>query len=326
MTNGTQVIPGQDEAHRQWSAALGSDRLHHAWLLAGPRGLGKGAFAVQAARDVVGVSTDGDHPDILKLSHPPKDKKEADKQAAGKPFELARNIKVDQIRAMQGRLTTRPTLGARRAIVVDPADDMEKGAANALLKSLEEPPDGTIFLLVAHAPARLLPTIRSRCRVLRFRPLGDATLTNLLEANHGSHSREAIAAAVAHGAGSPGRAVQFLDMELGDIAETMHRLLVQGDDDFQLRGELARQIGARPKRERLAAVLDLARLVLANRIADTVSRDLGRVEGAALADAHAALVQLAREVPTYNFDPQLLAAQIGGLLARAASPRAAANA
>ncbi|MCZ3268403.1 hypothetical protein NYZ59_19135, partial [Acinetobacter baumannii] len=69
----------------------------------------------------------------------------------------------------------------RRVIVIDAADELERpGASNALLKSLEEPPSGTIFLLISHAPGRLLPTIRSRCRVLRFNPLSDADMAGVL--------------------------------------------------------------------------------------------------------------------------------------------------
>ena len=104
-------------------------------------------------------------------SHLPANDDEEKKRAEGKPFQTKRNITIDQVRGMQQRLTTRPTLGSRRAIIIDPADDLEKGAVNALLKSLEEPPVGTFFLLVAHRPGRLLPTIRSRCRMLRFAPL-----------------------------------------------------------------------------------------------------------------------------------------------------------
>ena len=164
------MLLGHENAWREWRTALGGDRMHHAWLLAGRRGVGKGSFALAAARELVGASPSDDnehHPDIITLTYGPKDDKEERKRADGKPFELARSIRIAQIRAMQARLSTRPTMGDKRAIIIDPSDDLERNAANALLKSLEEPPAGTYFLLVAHSPARLLPTIRSRCRVLR---------------------------------------------------------------------------------------------------------------------------------------------------------------
>ena len=134
---------GHEDLWRQWRAALGGERMHHAWLLAGQRGIGKAGFAMQAARELVGGPATGSHADILVLTHLPKDDKEEAKRDEGKPFETKRNITIGQIRAMQQRLTTRPTLGERRAVIVDPADDLEASASNALLKSLEEPPQGT---------------------------------------------------------------------------------------------------------------------------------------------------------------------------------------
>ena len=165
-------LSGHEDPWREWQAALAGPRLHHGWILTGKRGVGKSAFALAAARMLVaepGVPQPrGDHPDILVLTRLPKDDKEEAKRADGKPFELKRNITVDQVRAMQQRLTTRPTLGSRRAVIIDPTDDLEKNAANALLKNLEEPPVGTFYFLVVHRLGRMLPTIRSRCRLLQF--------------------------------------------------------------------------------------------------------------------------------------------------------------
>src|SRR5690606_18711357 len=89
----------------------------------------------------------------------------------GEAGQLARNITVEQIRGLSRLLHSAPSMGTRRIVLIDSADDLETGAANALLKNLEEPPEGAVFLLVAHRPGRLLPTIRSRCRVLRFSAL-----------------------------------------------------------------------------------------------------------------------------------------------------------
>ena len=154
------MLIGHEEAWAEWRAALQGQRMHHAWLLAGKAGLGKSAFALAAAHELVGGGPDPrQHADILFLSYGPRTKEDEKKRDDGKPYELARGIKVDQIRQLQRRLTTRPTLGERRAVIIDPADDLERSAANAVLKSLEEPPVGTFFLLVSHSPARLLPTI-----------------------------------------------------------------------------------------------------------------------------------------------------------------------
>ena len=315
---------GHDDARLAWRKALGSHKMHHAWLLAGKSGLGKAQFALAAARELVGVDGVGQdnsqHPDILTLARAPKDKKEADKQAAGKPYETARNIKVDQIRAMQQRLNTRPTLGDRRAIIIEPADDMERGASNALLKSLEEPPQGTFFLLVSHSPAKLLPTIRSRCRMVRFPSLSDAQMQQVLGELAPEADPATRAAAIAAGAGSPGAALTFVEQGLAAIADLMRQIVVDGDQGFVLRGDLASAIGQRPTREKLRAVLDLARGIVAEDLANASKRSLP-----ARIASHEELVRLTDEMPTYNYDPGLLVMEIGTLLARAGAASERAN-
>ncbi len=285
--------------------------MHHAWLLAGKRGLGKGGFARAAAHELLGADDGGDHPDIITLTHGPKNKEEAKKRDAGKPFERARGIKVEQVRQAQQRLVTRPTLGDKRVIIIDPADDMEKGASNALLKSLEEPPVGTYFLLVAHSPARLLPTIRSRCRVVRFPTLDDAQMGSVLDSLAPGADVAARQAAIAAARGSPGVALTFLEYDLGKVSQIMQRILKEGDPGHSLRGQLAGAIGGKQDIPRVQAVLSLARGILADRI-DGAS---GNPEP--LIDSHAELVRLSGEQPTFNYDPGLLAMEIGTLLAQA---------
>lgn len=311
---------GHEDAWRQWREALAGERMHHAWLLAGRKGLGKATFAQAAARALVGAGQEGGHhPDIVTLTHEPKDEKEEKKCAEGKPFELARNIRIAQIRAMQQRLTTRPTLGERRAIIIDPADDLETSAANALLKSLEEPPVGTFFLLVAHRPSRLLPTIRSRCRLLRFAPLGNDALDLVLRELAPQATGDTRRAAVLAASGSPGAALDFVAMDLGKVAALYDRILSEGDHGFALRGALTDAIGNRPDRDRMQAVLDLARAVLAARIEQSLS------DPRPLIAAHGELVRLTTEATTFNYDPGLLVMEIGTLLAGTAPASERAN-
>lgn len=310
-------LRGHDHAWEQWRSAMAGPRMHHAWLLAGKRGLGKTQFALAAAREMLGqgghAPQTGEHPDIIVLTHPPKDDKEAAKRAEGKPYEVKRNIPIELVRAMQQRLVTRPTLGDRRVVIVDPADDLEKSGANALLKSLEEPPAGTFFILVAHQPARLLPTIRSRCRVLRFAGLPDEDVRRLLAEAAPQADRATIAAAVAAAAGSPGVALQFVEQNLGKIDGLVRQIVAQGDPDFALRGKLATEIGTRPDRERMQAILDLSRAIIAELAPQASGREL-----AGLIRVHGELVSLAGQVPVFNFDAGLLAMEIGTLLASAA--------
>lgn len=316
---------GQDSAWQEWLAAIASERMHHAWLLSGGKGLGKRAFARAAAAELVrlpGASTpevEG-HPDIHILEHLPANDDEAKKKAEGKPYQTKRNITVDQVREMIRRLSTKPTLGDRRAIVIDPADDMEKGAVNAVLKALEEPPTGTFFLLVTHQPGRLLPTIRSRCRVLRFAALEADELDAAIRRDVPQADAATRAAAIAAAHGSPGMALDFVEHDLGGIHALMMRILRDGDTQFVLRGMLADAMGARPARDRQVATLELARSVLVHEL-----RDAPRAKQVKIIEAHGILAKLSTQAATYNFYAGLLIMEIGGLLASAAMPREASR-
>ncbi len=321
--SGAEYI-GHGDAWAQWHRALAGSRMHHGWILSGRRGVGKSAFARAAAREWVaqdGIAQPaGEHPDILYITHPPKDDKEAKKRADGRAFEIARNIRIDQIRQLQHRLHTRPSLGDRRAVIIDPADDMEKSTANALLKSLEEPPTGTIFLLVTHRIGRLLPTIRSRCRVLSFPEVNASDMQAVLAREAPQVSSEERDAAIAAASGSPGAAIDFVELGLGRIHNLMRRIAQEGDPSFALRGELAAALGARPDRKRQLATLELARAVIADRLKHVERRHIP-----ALVETHAEIVRLAAQAPTANFDAGMLIMQIGTLLTHIAVPRELAN-
>ena len=312
---------GHETAWAEWRAALAGHRMHHGWILAGREGLGKASFARAAAAELVaepGTSQPpvANHPDILVLQPLPASDDEAKKRDEGKPYQCKRNISVDQVREMQRRLVTRPTLGNRRAVIIDSADDLEKGAVNALLKSLEEPPQGTFFLLVVHQPGRLLPTIRSRCLVLRFHPLDEAAMERAVGRAAPEIDSVTRAAAIAVAAVSPGAALDFAEQDLGAAHAVMRQLISSGDGDFALRTRLSSAFGQRPDRERQLAAIEAARRVLVNALAD--GDMMARLR---IADAYEKLVVLAAQAPTYNFDPTLLLMEIGGLLASAAPTR-----
>lgn len=312
---------GHEEPWRAWRSALAGDRMHHGWLLAGREGLGKASFARAAAAELVtepGVPQPPveAHPDILVLSPLPANDDEVKKRDEGKPYQLKRSISVDQVRGLQRRLTTRPTLGARRAVIIDSADLLEKSAINALLKSLEEPPQGTFFLLVVHALGRLLPTVRSRCLIVRFHPLSDADVARALDAAAPELNDETRRAALAVSGGSPGAALAFAEQDLGRAQAIFEKLIERGDRDMSLRAALSGAIGARPDRERIGAAIEAARM--------TVVRALEYVDDAGmlrLAEAHAKLVKLAGDAPIYNYDPAMLMLEIGSLLASAGPTR-----
>lgn len=318
------ILTGHDDPWRQWRMAMAGPRMHHGWILAGKRGIGKASFALAAARELVAeegiAQPTGLHPDIIVLEPLASDKDEEKKRDEGKPYQRKRSISVEQIRQMQLRLNTRPTLGARRVIIIDSADLLETASANAVLKSLEEPPAGTFFLLVAHRPGSLLPTIRSRCRMLRFPDLAADELDQLLQEIAPQADATERAAATAAAAGSPGAALDFLELGLGRVHQAMVEIAACGDADFVLRGRLSAAMGARPDREKQLAALELARAVVGQRMAVTPTREIP-----ALVHVHSELSRLTALAPTHNFDSGLLVLEIGGLLASLTTLREAAD-
>ncbi len=180
----TRFLHGQEAAEQALADALASGRIHHGWLFAGPEGIGKATLAYRfaayaLARPEERGGTEGplsltekspalrliramSHPGLLIIRRPysMKDKR------------FAANIPVDEVRKLRGFLAHtaggNASAGAavQRVVIVDQADELNISSANALLKSLEEPPPQTLFLLITSQPGRLLPTIRSRCRTL----------------------------------------------------------------------------------------------------------------------------------------------------------------
>jgi DNA polymerase-3 subunit delta' len=199
-----QGVAAQDAA---FDAALQRGRLHHAWLLTGPPGLGKAAFAYRAARKLLGQGSDrliaaSSHPDFMVLE------RETEGGAT------RRNISVDQARRLPEFFAKAPALGPYRVALIDTADDLNVNAANAVLKTLEEPSGRGVLFLVSNAPGRLLPTIRSRCRRLTFEAWSTETLVGWLEESQGLQSDDAHRLAV-QAQGSPGRALGLIDAPAG---------------------------------------------------------------------------------------------------------------
>jgi DNA polymerase III subunit delta' len=230
-------------------AAVAGDRLHHAWLLAGPRGIGKRRFADAVLSLLLPGQADapliaaGTHPDIIRL-----ERLENEKTGV-----LARSITVDQVRAMRDRMTTATGLGGRRVIIIDAADELEgQGGPNALLKTLEEPPASTIFLLIAHAPGRLLPTIRSRCRTLAFSPLGDAAMAELLAVYAPGADPLPL---IAQAGGIPANALSAAGLAFDEIESFLERLSVAGDPSNAIGTTLAHMLSTKAALPRYEAFL-----------------------------------------------------------------------
>jgi len=177
------------EAEAAFADAQDRGRLHHAWLLCGPEGLGKATFAYRAARRLLGAVPDpsrgplGTRPDdpvsrlVTARSHPDL----LVLERLSENGKVKKSISVDQARDLPEFFSKSPSRAAYRVAIIDTADDLNINAANALLKILEEPPERGVLFLVSHAPGRLLATIRSRCRRLAFAPWADGAVADLIE-------------------------------------------------------------------------------------------------------------------------------------------------
>ena len=231
-----------------------------------------------------------------------------DERKEGEP--PARSIRVAQIRWLRTALTVRPSMGERRAVIIDAVDDLEPGGANALLKSLEEPPPGTIFLLVSHAPGRLLPTIRSRCRLLRFGALDDAEMAIALRQADPTLDADELAALVAAGEGSPGRALRLAGLDVKGLDAAIAAIAADGDPDNARRSALARALTGKAAQPRYEAFLD--------RVPAYIAHQARRRSGPALArtlDAHARARDAAGAALGLSLDPQATVWEMAGLLA-----------
>ena len=321
MIVGQGQIVGQDRAVGQFLDAWQARRLHHAWLLAGPRGVGKASFAraascrvlADAAGPVAGEGLDvpADHRIshlLAARSHP--DFRMLERLENPKTGTLSRNISVDQVRGLADLIGTTPSLSAWRAVVIDAADDLEASAANALLKMLEEPPANTVFFLVAHAPGRLLPTIRSRCRRLEFERLDDDTMTSLLNQLIPNENSPELRRFVA---GSPGRALQSAALDLAPLEADARAMMAEGDPDNARRSRLASALSGKAQAERYAAFLDLVPSLIAReaRAADEPRRSRAL-------DAYARARYTVALAPRLSLDPAATAFELGGIFASVA--------
>lgn len=242
---------GNDNVKHLLRRMLEAKRLPGAMLFVGEEGVGKKLFALEIAkalncRKPQGVEGCGSCPACLRMSrfnYPQSAESDdwkkiiwTDHPDVGMVVAPKRVLIVEQMRAVENAANYRPFEGAARVFIVEDADKLNDSSANALLKILEEPPHTSFIILLTSRPAQLLPTIRSRCQMIRFSPLAAEEIENYLTQNKIATGKDAqMLARVSRG--SIGRAVAQDSEQFTSQRESMLKVLkalVAGDDHIQL--------------------------------------------------------------------------------------------
>ncbi len=268
-------IIGHDEVVEQFRRALGRGRLASSFLFTGPAGIGKRSFAIKFAQGLLCENSPeealdpcehcpaciqviaGTHPDFQLVSKP------EDKSFI--PLELLIGDKEHRRReGLCHHIAIKPYMGGRKIAVIDDADYLNAEGANALLKTLEEPPARSVLILIGTSPAKQLPTIRSRCQLIRFQPLGaDAVAQFLPEQGIVEDAAEARRLAQ-YSEGSIQRAGELADAELWRFRDVLYQRLagerLESVALARLTARFVEEAGkdAAPRRRRLHLVIGFA--------------------------------------------------------------------
>jgi DNA polymerase-3 subunit delta' len=288
--------------------------MHHAWLFAGPQGIGKATLAYRLARFIL------EHPDprqvqdystlyvppeagvarrIVSRGHP--DLLVLERQFDPKRERLKSEIVIEDAREASEFFSRTAGAGGWRICIVDSADDLNSASANALLKILEEPPQRSLFLLISHRPGALLSTIRSRSLRLDLRPLTDEETLAVVKDVYGGEGQDesALARAAALSGGSPGRALELLNNKGAEIFDTFRSTIaerggLQPAEQFRLADRFSGRDGAEE--------FDIFCELLLNWAAGEARRFATVEKGSALAGAHEEIAHSIRLTNALNLD------------------------
>ncbi len=327
----TPELYGHVEAERALLDAYRSGRIPHAWLLGGPQGIGKATLAYRMARFVLA------HPDPYARAVQDADTLDVDpghsvarhisSGAHGGLLTLERTVNdkgvmrqfivVDQTRETVPFFGSTAAIDGWRVCVVDSIDEVNANGANALLKILEEPPKNSLFFLVSHSPARLLPTILSRCRKLPMRPIASNDVVQaIIHASDREADDPALIEAAELSEGSVSRALALLG---GDALKLQQRTTALLDtlprvDPRQLHA-LSDAMGLSDRASLAAFVDSIDRWVGAQLRGADANANLARL--ARLAEVWDKISRAARDTESYNLERKPLVFSVFGLLAEA---------
>lgn len=225
MVRKNDYLWGHQKELSFFKQAIARKKLHHAWLITGQEGIGKTTFAYHLARLLLGTDSAaiqrikaGSHADLLTIARSEDKKKQR----------LRSEILLEDIKAVGEFLKLTPAEGGWRVVIIEEADLMNRNAANSLLKLLEEPPKGSILLLVTAHPGRLLPTIRSRCRNLQLTELNNEEMREGLAHLAPNIPQEKQETAIKLSEGALGKALLLLEKDSLTINEVVEKLLDNG--------------------------------------------------------------------------------------------------
>jgi len=242
-------LSGHDAAELIFLNAFNLDKVHHAWMITGPKGIGKATLAYKMARfllnnlptDTVTPGLFGDvlekrvitsldtdletQPNYLISAGSNPDLMVVERSEDPKTGKMRNNILIEDIRKVNRFFHKTSTAGGWRVAIVDTADEMNRNASNAILKTLEEPPQNSILIILANAPGKLLPTIKSRCRMLPLKPLKSDAVKSILQSFFATYEDNVIDGYVALSNGSPGYAISLIEHEGLKLYKEMLSLL-----------------------------------------------------------------------------------------------------
>ena len=283
----TETLFGHEVAEQEFLNCYKSGKLHHGWLITGAKGIGKATFAWRMAKFLLSQPIDGNQVNGLFENSSENQTNEVDKNfdkaiatrilaeseprlvVIRKSFDEKRktfrsSIRVDEVRKLKTFFSLSVSDGGGRVAIIDSADDLNINAANALLKTLEEPPKNTVFLLISHSPQSLLPTIKSRCRELRLNNLIESDLVSALGQINLSIPENDSAIYSLLGSGSVGNSIRLLEHDGANLYRTLLSFLNQLPN---LNGyELEKFIGTlsgNKNRSRLELFIELLNMVIA---------------------------------------------------------------
>ena len=324
----TQQLFGHAQAERILLEAYRSGRIPHAWLIGGPRGIGKATLAYRMARFVLAhpdpnskevqsarsLAVDPEHPVARRVAAQAQGDLLVLERTLNERGKLRQDIAVDDVRRTVSFFGSTAGEGGWRIAIVDAVDELNDAGANALLKIVEEPPPRALLLLISHARGLVMPTIRSRCRVLDLRPLASGEVAQAVAAALGRDLDAEVMEAAGLAEGSVGRAATMLEGPALALRQRLTQLLerLPETDPLALHALADAMAGADP--QPLATFVDTVNAWLSSRLA--APQETRRL--AQIAEAWEKVNRAASEVQEFNLERKPLVFSVFSVLAETA--------